>query len=174
MLAACATVSDGGANPGGDYLSGRLSVQIEAAGTAPARAFSAAFDLRGSPDAGRLDLSTPLGSVLAQARWARGQVVLTTPQGERRFADLDELTRDMLGESVPVIALFDWLHGRPWAGAPSNPIAGAPAAAGNGAMETGFEQLGWVVSLARFDEALVSARRASPPVVSVRIKLERP
>ena len=159
MLAACATIPSG-TGPVGDYLSGRLSVQVAAADAAPARAFSAAFDLRGGANAGRLDLSTPLGSVLAQARWAEGQVVLTTPQGERRFSDLDGLTRDVLGESVPIAALFDWLHGRPWPGAPSRPLAGQDSAGGNGETNPGFEQLGWAVNLARFDEALVSAHRA--------------
>jgi outer membrane lipoprotein LolB len=93
-------------------------------------------------------------------------VVLATPQGETRYADLDTLTHDMLGESIPVAALFDWLHGRPWAGAAS--VATVPPA------EPGFEQLGWSVSLAKFDEAWLSARREQPPVVTVRAKLDRP
>jgi outer membrane lipoprotein LolB len=40
--------------------------------------------------------------------------VLATPRGESTFTDLDALTRQALGESVPVSALFDWLQGRPW------------------------------------------------------------
>ena len=104
-----------------------------------------------------------LGSILAQARWSPGEVVLATPRGESTFADLDALTRQALGESVPVSALFDWLQGRPWPGAPSAP-------AGNG---PGFAQLGWAVELDRFDEAMVTARRDSPPPVTVRIKLDR-
>jgi len=67
--------------------------------------------------------------MLAQARWAPGQVVLATPQGERRFDDLDGLTREVLGESLPLAALFDWLRGRPWPGAASRPLA-APGGAG--------------------------------------------
>ena len=117
----------------------------------PRASENASFELQGSAQAGRLNLSTPLGSVLAQARWAPGSVVLATPQGERSFADLDALTREVLGESVPVAALFDWLRGRPWAGAAS--VASASVA------EPGFAQLGWSVSLARFDDGLVVARR---------------
>ena len=126
----------------------------------------AAFELQGSAESGTLNLSTPLGSVLAQARWSPGNVVLATPQGENRFADLDALTREVLGEPLPVAALFDWLRGRPWPGAASRTTA-APA-------EPGFEQLGWVVSLARFSEAWVVARRDRAPVVTVRAKLDTP
>lgn len=163
-LTGCTTLSSGGALPPGEPLSGRLSVRVEAEGATPARSLSAAFELRGDPNAGRLDLSTPLGSVLAQARWSPVRVVLATPRGETDFADLDALTREVLGESLPVAALFDWLRGRPWAGATST--RSSPG--------SGFEQLGWAVDLARFDEALVAARRQSPPPVTVRIKLDRP
>jgi outer membrane lipoprotein LolB len=40
--------------------------------------------------------------------------------------------------------------------------------------DPGFEQLGWSVNLARFDEAWVTARRAQAPAVTVRAKLDRP
>ena len=147
-------------------LSGRLSVRVDAAAGAPARSVSAAFELEGDAQQGRLDLSTPLGSVMAQARWAPGSVVLATPQGEQAFADLDALTREALGDSVPVHALFDWLRGRPWPGAPSLANV-APA-------EAGFRQLGWSVDLARFGEAWVAAQRDAAPSVQVRAKLDRP
>ncbi len=164
LVAACASVPT--APTSGDALSGRLAVKVDAWNGAAARSVSAAFELQGDPKTGRLNLSTPLGSVLAQARWSPGSVVLVTPQGERQFADLDDLTGEVLGESLPVPALFDWLRGRPWPGAAST--ATAPPA------EPGFEQLGWTVSLARFDEAWVVATRAQPPVVTVRAKLDRP
>ena len=166
MLVACATTQQRDATLGGDTLSGRLAVRVEATPEAAARSENAAFELQGNAQAGRLNLSTPLGSVVAQARWAPGSVVLATPQGERNFSDLDALTREILGESLPVGALFDWLRGRPWPGAPSVATA-APT-------EPGFEQLGWVVSLARFNEGWVTARRDLSPVVTVRAKLDRP
>ena len=149
----------------GDTLAGRLAVRVEAHDGTAGRSENAAFELQGSAHAGRLDLSTPLGSVLAQARWAPGSVVLATPQGERSFTDLDALTQEVLGESVPVAALFDWLRGRPWPGA-ATVTNEAPA-------EAGFTQLGWSVSLARFDDGLVVAKRDSAPVVTVRAKLDR-
>jgi outer membrane lipoprotein LolB len=163
-LAGCASIPHDESALDGDTFTGRLSVRVEADGSEPMRALNAAFELRGDPRTGRLDLSTPLGNILAQARWSPSQVVLATPSGETRFADLDALTRKVLGESVPVAALFDWLHGRPWPGAPSRPATD----------EHGFEQLGWSVSLAGFNEDLLSARRDSRPPVTLRVKLARP
>ena len=164
ILAGCANLAPLGPAGAGDSFSGRLALRVEAQGEIPARAVSAAFDLRGSARAGALGLSTPLGSMLAQARWQPGEVVLATPQGMRHFDDLDGLTHEVLGESVPIEAWFDWLHGRPWSGAPSTP---------NGM--TGFAQVGWTVDLIRFGEGVVSARRAEPlPVVTVRIQLDQP
>jgi outer membrane lipoprotein LolB len=163
LLAGCASVEPVVPAAGGDAFSGRLSLRVEPLGAAPARAFSAAFDLRGAAASGALGLSTPLGSMLAQARWKAGAVTLVTPQGTRQFTDLDGLTREVLGESVPIEAWFDWLHGRPWPGAPSTP---RPVGAG-------FDQLGWTVDLARFAEGAVAATRREPqPAVAVRIQLD--
>lgn len=164
VLSGCATVSP--PIPPGDSLAGRMTVRVEPTPASEARNVTASFDLQGGPQQGQLDLSTPLGTVLAQARWSPDKVALVTTQGETRFANLDELTREVLGESLPVAALFDWLRGRPWPGAPSVPSA-APA-------EPGFQQLGWKVSLARFAEGWISARRDQAPVVTVRAKLDRP
>jgi outer membrane lipoprotein LolB len=168
LLAACASVAPPGQAPSGETLSGRLAVNVAATAASSGRALSAVFELQGDARVGRLNLSTPLGSMLAQARWAPGQVVLATPQGERSFDDLDGLTREVLGESLPLAALFDWLRGRPWPGAASRPLP-APAPAG-----AGFEQLGWVVDLARLDQAVVAASRARAPAVTVRAKLDAP
>ena len=166
LTAACAVVPETSGALTGETLSGRLTVRVEGSDGAAAHSLSAAFDLRGDGHVGRLNLSTPLGSVLAQARWAPGSVVLATPQGEKSFADLDALTREVLGESLPVAALFDWLRGRPWPEAAS--MSNVPPA------EPGFEQLGWAVNLARFSEAWVVARRAQAPIVTVRAKLDSP
>ena len=165
LAAACTTVPPAPPGSNADLLSGRLALRVEPLGNEAPRAVSAAFDLRGDWRAGTLGLSTPLGSMLAQARWSPAEVVLTTPRETRRFASLDELTRHALGESVPIEAWFDWLRGRPWPGAPSE---GAETAGG------GFRQLGWLVDLAQFDVGTIAATRESPaPVVTVRIRLDR-
>ena len=143
-----------------------MTLRIEPTDANPVRNLSAAFELAGDAGRGRFDLNTPLGTTLASARWEPGLVSLRTPQGESQYADLAALTREMLGEELPVAALFDWLRGRPWPGAPSTPAL-PPA-------EVGFEQLGWVVSLANFADDWVIARREQAPTVTVRVKLERP
>jgi outer membrane lipoprotein LolB len=112
-------------------LSGRISVTV--AGNVHNRGTggAASFELFGGPQAGRLELTSPLGALVARANWQPGRVTLQTPSDERRFDDLDALTRELLGEAVPVAALFDWLQARPWPAAPHQKTAG------------GFEQLGW-------------------------------
>ena len=166
FLSGCAVTPKATTAALGEPLSGRLSVRVEGLDGAAARSVSAAFELQGNAQVGSLNLATPLGTVLAQARWSAGQVVLATPQGQSNFTDLDALTREVLGESVPVAALFDWLRGRPWPGAPSTALVPAT--------EAGFQQLGWAINLARFDQATVTALREQAPAVTVRAKLDRP
>jgi outer membrane lipoprotein LolB len=146
----------------GSVVSGRLAVRVEARDQAPAKSMSANFDLQGSPSTGQLNLSSPLGSVMAQARWSSDLAVLRTPDTETSFANLDELTQNMLGESLPVAALFDWLRGRPWSQAPSQ-LATDPA---------GFEQLGWRVDTSRLDAGWLIATRNQAPVVTLKARLD--
>jgi len=172
VVAACTTVPPAPPIEANDVLSGRLALRVEPLASEAPRSVSAAFDLRGDSRAGTLGLSTPLGSMLAQARWSPAEVVLTTPRETRRFASLDELTREALGESVPIEAWFDWLRGRPWPGAASAPF-GAATSAPSDAPASGFRQLGWRVDLSRFGAGTIAATRESPaPVVTVRIRLD--
>lgn len=166
LHAGCASVPSSGERLAGDLISGRLSVRIEATEQTPARALNAAFELQGDATTGKLNLATPLGTTLAQVSWSPGRALLVTPQEETPYADLDGLTEKLLGESVPVGALFDWLRGRPW---PVAPTEVTPTATG-----PGFRQLGWDVDLAGFANALVLARRDRAPVVTVRAKLDGP
>ena len=157
LLAACATPPA----PGGPaWTSGRLSVRVAASAQQASQSMSAAFELRGNGQSGELRLNSPLGTRLAQARWAPGVAVLETSDGERRFETLDELSRQALGEALPLAALPDWIAGRPWPAAPHQ------------ARIDGFEQLGWSVLLARQAEGWIEARRATPPEVEVRVRLD--
>lgn len=138
-------------------LSGRISVTVAGDVHNRGTGGAASFELFGGPEAGRLELTSPLGSLVARADWQPGRALLRTPSDERRFDDLDALTREMLGEAVPVAALFDWLKARPWPAAPHQKT-------GNG-----FEQLGW-----RIEPRLPSlvATRLAEPVVTLRAKLD--
>ncbi len=156
-LAGCAQLPPTPAIPSESRLSGRLSVTV--AGDAHTRGTggAASFELFGNPDAGRLELTSPLGSLVARASWRPGFVTLQTPNDERRFDDLDSLTRELLGEPVPVAALFDWLQARPWPGAAHRKTA------------NGFEQVGWRIEPRL--PALIATRLADP-VVTLRAKLD--
>jgi outer membrane lipoprotein LolB len=155
LVGACASVP-----PGPEAVSGRLSLQVAADGAQPARGFNAAFDLRGDAEAGELRLSTPLGPQIAAARWAPGEVVLATGDGERRYPSLEALALDALGEPVPLQALPSWLRGQPWPGAPVQPEA------------QGFAQLGWTLDLSRRAEGFIIALRERPPAVTLRLRLD--
>jgi outer membrane lipoprotein LolB len=163
-LAGCATWAPRTTEP---MLSGRIAVQVEAEPGLPAQAMTAQFELTGNAATGFLTLSSALGTRLGEASWSPAEVVLLKAGGTRStYPDLDALTRDLLGEALPVGALFDWLAGRPWPAAPSAPSQ-PPAPAG-------FRQLGWAVDLARFGDGLVVARRDAPPAVTVRAKMDPP
>lgn len=162
-LGGCATPSTISSDP--SNLSGRLAVRVAAHDDSPARSVSALFDLRRNGPSGELDLSTPLGTLMGKAQWGPEQVSLITPQGERQYPTLNALSEDVLGESIPVQALFDWLLGRPWSGAVSTPLPGD--------LHTGFTQLGWRIQLDRFTEGVIQAQRDAPPVVIVHARLLR-
>jgi outer membrane lipoprotein LolB len=158
LLAACATPPPAPGEPA--WTSGRISIRIAADANQAAQSISVAFELRGDGRSGELRLNSPLGTRVAQARWAPGVAVLDTPEGARSFDTLDELSRQALGEALPLAALPDWIAGRPWPAAPHR------------VQEGGFEQLGWSVSLARQADGWIDARREVPPEVLVRVRLD--
>ncbi len=158
LLGACATRPQ--ADAGDPWTSGRLSLQVDASAERPAHGVSASFDLRGNGDRGELRLTSPLGSLIAVARWDAGEASLDTGQGPVRYPDLDSLSRQALGEALPLAALPDWLAGRPWRGAASR------------AGEGGFEQLGWAIRTADLAEGRLQAERPAAPKVVVRVRLD--
>ncbi len=161
LAAGCATTPPPG--PGElPWTSGRLSLRVDATPERMAQSVSAAFELRGAGERGELRLSSPLGTLMAEANWAPGQAVLRNTEGERRFASLDDLARQALGEPLPLAALPDWLAGRPWPEAPHQ------------AQADGFAQLGWRVQTERLTEGWITAQRLAPPAVQLRVRLDRP
>lgn len=146
-------------------FSGKLSVQVPPQpGQRVAQGGSGSFELLGDANEGQLELSTPTGSLLARVRWSPTGVSLEQPREQRSYDSLDALTLELLGESVPVAALFDWLRGRPWAGAGA---AALPAPA------QGFEQLGWRVETDRLAEGLLLASQQGARAATLRVRLTR-
>jgi outer membrane lipoprotein LolB len=159
LLLGCATpppVADG------PWTVGRLSLRVAEDGGRAAQSLSAAFELAGDGERGQLNLSTPLGSRIATARWSAAGASLVTPEGEQRFDSLEDLARRALGEAVPLGALPDWLAGRPWAGAPHEPSP------------EGFLQLGWQVQTRQRSEGRIEARRSQPPELLLLVRLDPP
>jgi outer membrane lipoprotein LolB len=162
LLSACITTRPA-RRQGEQDISGRLALRVDAFGSAPAQSLSAGFVLQGSSQAGRLSLSGPLGILLVLVQWSAEQAVLRTQDDEHTFANLDALTQHLLGQSLPIAALFEWLRGQPWAEAPSTPSS-APSPAG-------FSQLGWQVDTSRSQAGLLIAERAEPPWMQIRAKI---
>ncbi len=149
FIAGCATTT--GAR--GDFSSqtqwqGRMALKVY---SAPVQAFASDFALEGNGETGSLSLHTPLGSTLAQMRWAPGVAKLTTTGEPQSFDSLQALVLHATGAELPVAALFDWLQGTPTA---------APD---------------WEVDLSQLPDGRLNAQRkpAAQPAVDLKIILQR-
>lgn len=119
-----------------------------AVGQSQAQLVSAAFELKGDAHQGELLLLTPLGSTAAFIQWSTNGAQLQAQGRTRQFGDLQQLVLQVLGSSVPVTALFLWLHG--------DAIAAD----------------GWQVDLSQFDNGKITARRDNPaPKAELRLIL---
>lgn len=148
FIAGCAIQPRGEREFSGDTLwQGRLSVRIDAS---PVQSISSAFELRGDLEQGELVLTSPLGTVLAQAHWDNRGVQWRAGNESTVYANLDELAWRLTGTALPFAALWDWLRG-------------VPTQAG-----------GWQVNLQDFHHGRISAQRQQPlPAATLRIVLER-
>ncbi|WP_300653511.1 lipoprotein insertase outer membrane protein LolB [Hydrogenophaga sp.] len=145
LLSACATPQRA-VQPGEELWSGRLAMTVQ---SDPPQSFSAGFDLRGTPSAGELQLTTPLGTSLATVVWSPGRAEMRQGGQVTRRGSLDELTTELSGTAVPVAALFGWLRGQ----------AG--------------EVPGWQADLSRQAEGRITARRIAPvPTAELRVVVE--
>lgn len=142
LLTACATPRPATA-PGQASWSGRLALKVD---STPPQSFAAGFDLQGTPLAGQLQFTTPLGNTVASVQWTPGNAELRQGEQVTRRATLDELTTEIAGTALPVAALFAWLNGE------------------------AAEASGWQVDLSGQPEGRVSARRTQPlPSAELRI-----
>lgn len=141
-LAGCAT-SRPKASKDTSFWSGRLALTVH---SEPPQSYSAGFELRGAPAAGELQLTSPLGTVLASVHWSPQGAELRQGVQLTRRPSLDELTADIGGTPLPVAALFGWLQGQT------------------------ADASGWNADLSRHSEGRVVARRLQPlPTAELRL-----
>jgi len=142
LLSACTAPRPPGA-AGEAFWSGRLALRLD---STPPQSFSAGFDLRGSPQAGELQLNSPLGTTLASVRWSPQGAELRQGDWFERRDSLDELTTEISGTALPVVALFGWLRGDSTAAD------------------------GWTVDLSQQPQGRITARRTTPlPSAELRL-----
>ncbi|MET3134029.1 outer membrane lipoprotein LolB [Oxalobacteraceae bacterium GrIS 1.11] len=115
LLSACATTAPPTARQVGPYreaieLSGRLAVNYERDGKN--EALSGKFNWRQSAERTDVSLASPLGQTIAKISVTPGAATLTqNGQAPRSAADIDALSAQALGWSLPVSGLRDWLQG---------------------------------------------------------------
>ena len=127
--------------------SGRLALQVQ---DQPSRSFIAAFDLQGNAHSGSLQLSSPLGSTLAQLHWNPQGAQLHTGERTEAASSIEAQLERGTGAAIPVRALFDWLLGLP------TPVDG------------------WSTDLSAIAQGRLSATRWHPePQTTLRITFER-
>ena len=143
LLAGCATPRPPMVSEDGQLWSGRLSLQIE---EDPPRHVSAGFELAGNADRGTLQLLSPLGQIVASARWDINGAWLQQGANEQHYPDTDSLIASATGTPLPLRPLFAWLQGQP----------------------TMLD--GWTVDLSRHADGRLTARRHQPlPAVQLRL-----
>ena len=91
-----------------DQWAGRLVLSID---DTPAQRHSATFELHGNAHNGELTLLNPLGTTVAQARWAPGFAQLLNGGQIQSYSDMPSLLQAAIGAALPLDAVFDWLQG---------------------------------------------------------------
>ncbi len=160
-------------------LQGQLSIKLQAFGNTPAQGVSLGFFFSGHPEAGRLDLMTPLGSQVAQVGWTTSGAWLlrhgsqapanagstTHDDGLERFDSIDVLSERLLGEGIPLQTLMHWLQGHP---APEHASTIGPD---SGLTAGTFTQDGWLIDTRESPRRIEALRAASDHVRGILIKV---
>ncbi|MGB6008136.1 outer membrane lipoprotein LolB [Castellaniella sp.] len=146
-LAACATPTRiGGQGPAFERV-GRFAVNLQPLAQPPYAA-QGGFSWRDDGRALRLDLSNPLGSVLARIRVEPGVSVLERADGSRESAPSpDALLTQVWGHPMPVAGLRYWIRGQ---AEPGGVVSGIQR--DERGRPTALRQDGWDVRLSDYDE----------------------
>ncbi len=152
---------------------GRFAVKSESFGREP-QAVQGGYTWHDTGRTLTLDLTNPLGSVLARVRVEPGVAVLTRANGDvTRAPDPDALLQTVLGQPMPVQGLRQWLRTL------REPASGMQAVSRDPQGRiVAFEQDGWRVELSRFDDAgprlLVLSRQEADRTISLRLVVDGP
>jgi len=123
-----------------------------------------------------LDLSTPLGTTVARVQSGAAGARLTVPTAgglrTEQGPDPDALSLQVLGWTLPVSGIGDWIEGRPAAG---RPYRLDPGQDGNALLEQDgwtirFEPRGSDGRIRRLD--MSRPQRSDAPAVSLRVVLD--
>jgi len=179
LLGACASLPQ----PSGAERSyaGRFSLAVTPAGDdskVQRSAWTGRFWLAVGAQSLTLDLVSPLGATIARFETDRREARLLVPAdgGLRveRGADAQALSEQVLGWSLPIEGMSDWVEGRP---SGARPFHALPADDGN----ERFEQDGWSVTVERFADGksgrrvqMDRAARDGSPAVALRVVLDGP
>ncbi|HJD43669.1 MAG TPA: outer membrane lipoprotein LolB [Candidatus Paenalcaligenes intestinipullorum] len=117
-----------------------------------------------------LNLTNPMGSVLAQVLVQPKGAVLARPDGSTEYAsDPDALVEQLLGHPIPVAKLRTWIRGQA--------EQQAQKTAYQDDQLVGFEQDGWRVGLSRYDakgpKLLTMDRHQSMGHITVRLVVDQ-
>jgi outer membrane lipoprotein LolB len=173
LAAACASLPAVG---GGTRYAGRFSLVVN--GVDRHDAMSGRFALSVDRSGVTLDLSTPLGTTVARVQSGPEGARLTVPVAgglhTEQGPDPDALSQQMLGWTLPVSGIGDWIEGRPAAGRPYQLDPGDGGAAG-------LQQDGWTIRFEARDpdgrlRRLDMSRppQGDAPAVSLRVVLDPP
>ncbi len=176
-LSGCASLAP--IEPATHVYSGRFAATVGRGETR--EAVSGRFTLAINPAGTTLDLASPLGNTLARVQTGAAGTVLTAPQADGSLATWkgsspDALAESVLGFSLPVSGLADWIAGR---AVPDRPARLSP----DSGRAQRIEQDGWVIVIEdRFEETgaprrLTFDRRADAsggPSMRLRLVLDVP
>jgi len=202
LLAACAGLPPAPLREAGSSIgySGRFSLAVTrpaALGPGNQEAWTGRFSLVTQGQTLSLDLVSPLGATIARFETDPAEARLTLPAdgGTRTQSgpDMQSLSERVLGWSLPVAGMPDWIAGHPARGRPFRMLSGAEeervqtdagAEAPSGGTQPRperFEQDGWTVSVeppqgARSGMRLQMERPAQhdAPAVALRVVLDAP
>jgi outer membrane lipoprotein LolB len=178
-------------------FAGRFSLSIthsEPGGADRHEVWSGRFALAVGAQTLRLDLVSPLGATLARFETDAHEARLLVPAGGgvrvEHGADAQSLSERVLGWSLPIAGMPDWIAGHP---SPERPYrvlaqpadapgaAGADAGPGAATAPDRFEQDGWTVVVERGTDARAAQRvqmsrpeADASPAVALRVVLDAP